>query len=130
MQLTFRLSITPWAAHELARTGEIPDIYVPLSLWPQALFVTYTVLAFSALALFGGSVLSSRLLPHWVGWLALVYGLAGLGIFALAGDVPPFLHYLPPILMGALLLRRSQDPAPEQTHIASRQTALERQLPV
>ena len=57
-------------------------------------------------------MLSTGVLPHWVGWIALVYGLAGLGLFGFTGDSYPFMHHLLPILMGILLLlRRSQLPA-------------------
>lgn len=55
----FRLSIDLWAAQEMARTAAIPDYYVPLTRWTGVLFVIYTVLAFSALAAYGGAVLST-----------------------------------------------------------------------
>jgi hypothetical protein len=65
--------------------------YVPLTLWTQPLFVISTILAFSTLATFGGAVLSTRVLPHWVDWLALVYALAGLVLAGFtAGNVSPF----------------------------------------
>jgi len=102
--LAFRLSIDPWAAQETAKTAVIPEFYVPLTRWTGVLFVIYTVLAFSALAAYGAAVLSTGVLPHWVGWLAIVYGLAGLGLLGFTGDAPPFLHYLMPILIGILLL--------------------------
>lgn len=102
--LAFDLSVQPWAGHEIVKTGIMPDVYMPFDLWATALFRIYTFLAFSALALYGRAVLSSRALPHWIGWLALVYALAGLGLFAYAHDVPPFLHYLLPIVIGILLL--------------------------
>ena len=110
--IAFPLGVEPLAAQETVRTGVVPDYYVQLTLWTQPLFVIYTILAFSALAAYGGAILSTRVLPHWVGWLALVYGLAGLVLVGFAaGNVPPFLHYLMPIVMGILLLlRRSQLP--------------------
>jgi hypothetical protein len=118
--LAFRLSIDPWAAQETARTAVLPDFYVPLTLWTHALFVIYTILAFSALAIYGGAVLTTRVLPQWVGWLAIVYGLAGLGWFAFTGDAPPGLHHLMPLLMGILLLlRRSQLPTRSHREEAS-----------
>jgi hypothetical protein len=104
ISLAFRLSIDPWAAQEAAKTAAIPEFYVPLTRWAGVLFVIYTVLAFSALAAYGGAVLSTPVLPHWVGWLALVYGLAGLGLVGVSGDAPPFLHHLMPLLIGILLL--------------------------
>ena len=49
-------------------------------------------------------MLTTRVLPHWVGWLAIVYGLAGLGLVGVTGDVDPFLHLVMPIVIGILLL--------------------------
>ncbi len=111
IQRAVPLSIDPWAAQELARTGVMPDYYVPLTLWTQALFVIYTLLAYCALVAYGGAMLSTRVLPKFMGWLAIVYGLAGLGLMGATGDVPPFLYYLLPIVMGLLLLRRAQVPS-------------------
>lgn len=109
--VVFRLSIDPRAAQEMARTAVLPDFYVPLILWIHTLGVIYTVLAFLALGAYGGAVLSTRALPQWMGWFALVYSLAGLGLFAYTHDVPPLLHYLLPIVIGILLLlQRSQLP--------------------
>jgi hypothetical protein len=111
ISLAFRLSIDPWAAQETAKTAAIPEFYVPLTRWTGVLFVIYTILAFSALAAYGAAVLSTGVLPHWVGWLAIVYGPAWLGWFAFTGDAPPLLHHLMPLVIGILLLlRRSQLP--------------------
>jgi hypothetical protein len=111
--LAFPLGVEPLVAQETVRTGVVPDFYVQLTLWTQPLFVIYTILAFAALAAYGGAVLSTSVLPHWVGWLAIIYGLAGLVFEGFAArNIPPFLHYLMPIVMGILLLlRRSQFPA-------------------
>jgi len=111
IQRAVPLSIDPWAAQQMARTGVMPDYYVPLTLWTQALFVIYTLLAFSALTAYGGAMLSTRVLPKFMGWLAIVYGLAGLGLMWFTGDVPPFLYYLLPMVIGILLLRRPQVPS-------------------
>ena len=111
--IAFPLGVAPLAAQETAKTGVAPDYYVQLTLWTQPLFVIYTILAFSTLATYGGAVLYTRVLPHWVGWLSIVYGLAGLVLAGFtAGNLPPFLHHLVPILIGVLLLlRRSQAPS-------------------
>jgi hypothetical protein len=107
------LGVSPLAAQETARTGVVPGYYVLWTMTIQPLFVIYTILAFSALAIYGGAILSTHLLPHWVGWLSIVYGLAGLMLAGFtAGNVPPFLHHLMPILIGVLLLlRRSRVPS-------------------
>ena len=111
IQRAVPLSIDPGAAQEMARTGVMPDYYVPLTLWTQALFVIYTLLAYCALVAYGGAMLSTRVLPKFMGWLAIVYGLAGLGLMWFTGDVPPFLYYLLPMVIGILLLRRPQVPS-------------------
>ncbi len=104
IHLAFRLRIDPWAAQETARTAVLPEFYVPLTLWTHALFVIYTVLAFSAMVAYGGAVLTTHVLPQWAGWTTIVYSLAGLGLLAFTGDAPPFLHHLMPLLIGILLL--------------------------
>lgn len=104
INLAFRLSIDPWAAQETARTAVMPDFYVPLTRWTHLLFVIYTVLAFSAMAAYGGALFSTHVLPQWVGWVTIVYSLAGLGLLGFTGDAPPLLHHLMPILIGILLL--------------------------
>jgi hypothetical protein len=109
--VAFRMSVDPWAAQEMIRTAMLPDFYVPLILWIHTLGVIYTVLVFLALGAYGGAVLSTRTLPRWIGWFAIVYSLAGLGLYAYSHDVPPLLHYLLPIVIGILLLlQRSQLP--------------------
>src|SRR5260370_3860945 len=70
--IAFPLGIAPVAAQETARTGVVPAFYVQLTLWTQPLFVIYTILAFSALAAYGGGLLFTRLLPPSVSCLALL----------------------------------------------------------
>jgi hypothetical protein len=107
--VAFRQSIDPWSAQEIARTSVLPDFYVPLTLWTHALGVIYTVLAFAALAAYGGAVLLTHILPRWIGWITLVYSLAGLVLFASAHDIPPFLHYLPSLVIGLFLLLSKEE---------------------
>lgn len=104
INLAARLTLDPWAAKAMVATGEIPEAYKPITAWTGALFVIFTILTFAALAIYGGAVLVTGLLPGWAGWLAIVYGLAGLLLLVVTRDAPPFLHYLMPILIGALLL--------------------------
>ena len=120
VHVAFWLGVNPLAGQETARTGVVPAYYEPLTVWTMALFRIYTVFAFSAIALYGGALLVSRMLPRWISWTAILYGLAGLGLFAYAHDIPPFLHYLLPIVMGILLLlRRYQVPTASYRESAS-----------
>lgn len=104
IDMAFRLSLDPWAGGELAKTGAIPELYTPLSMVTTVLFVIYTLLTFAGLIAYGGAVVSTNLIPHWVGWTAIVYGLAGLGLFGVMRDAPPFMHHLMPLVIGILLL--------------------------
>jgi hypothetical protein len=113
MDMTFRWSIAYWAAQETVRTNVIPELYVPLSLWDAAIFQVYTVLTFFAALAYGTALLVTRILPRWLGWVTVVYNLVLLVFFVQALDMPPFVHSLLPVVMGALLLlRRYQLPRP------------------
>lgn len=102
--MAFRLSAEVWAAQAAAAANAVPESYTPLSAWSSALFVIYTVLTFGGLALFGAAMLASHLLPSWLGWLSIVYGLAGLVLLGVTRDSPPFLHYLPTLVIGVTLM--------------------------
>lgn len=102
--LAFRLTVDPWAGKYLAQANAMPEVYEPLRLWLGVFFVIYTILSFSGLVMYGSAVVSAGLLPHWAGWVAIAYGLAGVGMFAIARDAPPFMHYIVPLMMGILLL--------------------------
>lgn len=104
IHLASRPNIDLWAAQETANTGVIPEFYGPFTRWRGMLFVLYTVLAFSGLAAYGGAVLSTSVLPEWVGWTAIVYALVGMGVLGITRDAPPFLHHLMPLVIGVLLL--------------------------
>jgi hypothetical protein len=104
INLAARLTVDPWAAKAMVARGEIPEAYTPITAWTDALFMIYTILTFVALAIYGGAMLATGLLPSWVGWAAIIYCLAGLLLLVGTRDAPPFLHYLMPILIGALLL--------------------------
>ena len=59
-----------------------------------------------ALASYGASLLQLTYLPPWVGWATLVSGLALLIHLLITGDTLPAFHYMPPLLIGLLLLFR------------------------
>jgi hypothetical protein len=95
-----------------------------LTQWTGALFVIYAILTFLAAVVYGGALVSTRLLPHWLGWVTIVYSLAGLGQSAAFGNAPPLLHHLLPIVMGILLLlQQYQLPTASQQQEASTRAA-------
>jgi hypothetical protein len=107
------LGISLLAAQETARIGVVPGYYAPFQATTQPLFVIYTMLTFAAVLAYGGAVLNTRVLPHWVGWVTIVYTLLGLVSAGFAGgNAAPFVHYVMPMVMGVLLLlRRGQVPS-------------------
>ncbi len=103
--LAARLTVDPWAAKELARMDVIPESYTALSSWMGALFTLYTIPAFAGLACYGGAMLvSSGVLPLWLGWLALASAALGLLQLALTRDSLPALHFVIPAAIGVTLL--------------------------
>jgi hypothetical protein len=114
--LALSLGISVLAAQETARTGVVPGYYVPFKATTQPLFVIYTLLTFAAVLAYGRAVLSTRVLPQWVGWVTIVYTLLNLGAAGFAGgNAAPVVHYLMPLVMGVLLLlRRGQVPSEQK----------------
>ena len=105
--LALSLGISLLAAQETARTGVVPGYYAPFGATTQPLFVIYTLLTFAAVLAYGGAVLNTRVLPHWVGWVTIAYTLFNLLTTIFSGGVAvPFIHYVMPMLMGILLLLR------------------------
>jgi hypothetical protein len=105
----FRAVITIRAAHEMtatSTTGAVPPYYEPLAQWGFALFYVSAVIGFLALAAYGGALLQVGLLPAWVGWATLVFSSALLIQLLIMGDTLPAFHYLPPLLIGIVLLFR------------------------
>lgn len=104
IHLAERLTVHPWAGKELAMKGVIPEVYRALSTWTWAMFLIFTVLAFVGVIAFGGSILASSLLPHWLGWAAIIYSALGLVILAITRDALPIMHHLMPLVFGIVLL--------------------------
>ena len=102
----FRAAVTDTAAQELITTGTVPPDYEPLARWGFALFSTYSIVSFLALAAYGGAVLRVGLLPAWAGWGTIAFSLAMLIALLVVGDTLPAFHYVPPLVMGLLLIVR------------------------
>jgi hypothetical protein len=105
----FRAVITVRAAQEMNATGTmgaVPTYYEPLTQWGFALFYVSAVIGFLALAAYGGSLLQVGLLPAWAGWATLIFSIALLIQLLFMGDTLPGFHYLPPLLIGVLLIFR------------------------
>jgi hypothetical protein len=104
IELAARLSVDLWAGKELLATGEVPGAYTAISAWNWAIFITFMVLAFAGVLAFGGAILATNLLPHWLGWATVIYSAGGLVILAIARDALPVMHLLMPLVIGIVLL--------------------------
>jgi hypothetical protein len=102
--LSARLTVDPWAGSELVANGAIPDVYTVVSRWNGFMFILFTILAFGGTIAFGGAVLATTLLPHWLGWATILYSAAGLVILAITRDSIPAMHHLMPLAFGIALL--------------------------
>jgi hypothetical protein len=107
IELTFRLSVTVWAAGETVIMGAPPPFFEPLHQWVELLFFIYMVLAYLATAAYGGALLQTASLPDWLGWVTLGVGVFG-AISFIAGlptifSIPAGVHLMP-LLTGIVLL--------------------------
>lgn len=86
------------------RADAAPSFYEPLAQWGFTLFATSSLIGFLALAAYGGALLQTALVPAWAGWATLVFSLVLLVQLLITGDTLPAFHYVPPLLIGVLLL--------------------------
>jgi hypothetical protein len=105
----FRGVVTVKAAQETSApgaTGAVPAYYEPLAQWGFGLFYVSAVIGFLAQAAYGASLLQVALVPAWAAWATLLFSLALLIQLLVMGDTLPAFHYLPPVLIGILLVLR------------------------
>lgn len=86
------------------RADAAMSFYEPLAQWGFTLFSISALIGFLALAAYGGALLQSALIPAWAGWATLVFSLVLLVQLLVTGDTLPAFHYVPPLLIGVLLL--------------------------
>jgi hypothetical protein len=105
----FRGIFTVAAAEEMnaaGATGGVPAYYQPIAQWGSALFSVSAVIGFLALAAYGASLLQVELVPAWAAWATILFSLALLAQLLVMGDTLPAFHYLPPVLIGVVLMLR------------------------
>lgn len=100
----FRGTVTVHAAQELSTTGAAPAGYESFARWGFRVFYVSAAIGFLALASYGGALLQTELVPAWAGWAAILFSLALLVQLFITGDTLPAFHYVPPLMIGVLLL--------------------------
>lgn len=103
--LTFRLAVTPDVATTFASTGSMDPTYVLMARWASGLFGAFTYLAGGSLVALGIALIVGRTVSTVAGAFAILIGLAITLGYAIFGDMPPFVAYLPTGLLGIALLR-------------------------
>jgi hypothetical protein len=104
--LVFRLTVTPDTATAFVATGSLDAAYVITDRWQVGLFGAFTYLAGGSLIAMGVAVTLGGEMSRVGGWFAIVIGSAIVGGYAVFGDMPPFVAYLPTGLLGIGLLPR------------------------
>jgi hypothetical protein len=107
VQVSFRVTVEPWAAAELARDGQVPSIFPALQRWMGVLFAVCMISGYLALVGYGIAILSGPFRPRWAGWFALVFGLVAVPGFATVVFQPPLMLFVVPFVLGIAVLRRA-----------------------
>jgi hypothetical protein len=100
----FHVSPTLWAAEETVRTSTVPDYYESLQLAAESSLGVYQLLGLLATAGFGWALLDTGLLPSWVGWVTLGWGVAWAGVFLKNSEGIPLLPMVMQVVIGISLL--------------------------
>ena len=114
VNIGFRVTVQVWAAAEVARGGSLAPGYEASQQWVNALFGCYMVLGYLSGAGVGWVILRTALLPRWVGWFAIAFGLSAGGV--VGASIPALVH-LPLMVVGGALLRRTS-PRQGDSHAA------------
>lgn len=104
--LTFRLAVTPDAAATFVSTGSMDPTYVLMNHWAGGLFGAFTFVAGGSLVALGVALVAGRTVSALAGWFAILVGLVITVGYAVFGDMPPFVAYIPTGLLGIALLRQ------------------------
>jgi len=102
--IVFRLVVTPAAAAAFVATGRLETGYEVGSRWSGGLFTLFTMTAGSALVVLGIAVIVGGALPPLLGWFSIVIGAVIVAGYLIAGDMPPFVAYLPTGALGIAML--------------------------
>ncbi len=98
------LTVTVLAAEEMARTTIIPEYYKVLVMSAESLLGVYQMLALLATAGFGWALVQTGILPSWVGWVTVGWGLLWAGVHLRSTEAVPLLPMVMQLVIGVSLL--------------------------
>jgi len=100
----FHVTPTVLAAEETVRTSNMPAYYEILQVSAESILGVYQMLGLIATAGFGWALLQTGMLPGWVGWVTLGWGLLWAGLFLKTSEGIPLLPMVMQIVIGISLL--------------------------
>lgn len=98
------VSPTVLAAEEMARTSSVPAYYEILQVSADSSLGVYQLLGLLATAGFGWALLQTGLLPSWVGWVTLGWGVVWAAVFLKTSNGFPLLPMVMQVVVGMSLL--------------------------
>ena len=105
--VAWRITVLAQASREMEQTDRVPGGIEGWSEWFGVLHSIHLLTAYVSWTFLGSAVVSTEIVPQWLGWLGVGLGVAGaLGYTALKGGpfAPPFLAHLYPFVLGIALL--------------------------
>jgi hypothetical protein len=91
-------------SEQLARTSIMPEYFEPLQLAADASLWVYQLLGLAATAGFGWALLQVGMLPSWIGWITLGWGVLWVGVLLRTSEGIPLLPMVMQLVIGAALL--------------------------
>jgi hypothetical protein len=101
---SFSVMVNVLAAEEMARTSNVPAYYEILQLSAESSLGIYQLLGLLATAGFGWALLQTGMLPSWVGWMTLGFGVVWAGVFLKTSEAIPLLPMVMQVVIGISLL--------------------------
>jgi hypothetical protein len=92
------------AAEELARTSKMPMDYEILQVSAETSLGVYQLLGLLATAGFGWALLRTGVVPSWVGWVTLGWGVLWAAVFVKTANGFPLLPMVMQVVIGIALL--------------------------
>jgi hypothetical protein len=101
---SFHGSVTVWAGQQWEQTGNVPDLYEPLRKWVNvSMQLIYMLGYLMSMSVFSWGVLRADLIPAWLGWASIGWGLLWIIISAFITTLPAVVIIFP-LLFGIGLL--------------------------
>jgi hypothetical protein len=106
INIAFRITVTVWAANNLAETGIVHETFKTWMDWSNLLFSFYMVLAYFATGFLGVALRDISWMPIWVSWVLILFGFGGVigYIVKIPLWAPPLIVHLPFMIAGIVIL--------------------------